>query len=327
MQTRGKRKILTVIALIVILSILLVLILNLDNWFSVGVNDFFRDDTVIIGNYKYKQKKLSTFLVIGVDDMGSVSGSDSYNNTQQADFLMLISFDRSENKYSILHINRDTMTSVDVLGVGGYRVGERTEQIALAHTYGDGTTSSCLNTVRAVSKMLFGLTIDHYIMMTMSAVEALNDYIAPGGLPVTFNGDYTEIDERYTNGATVNLRGSEALRFVRNRVGLNDSSNIARMERQKVYINSLINYISTLDMTDSFITGAYRACCNDEHSYVLFDSFNDFYNMMENMSKYKLDGIYSPEGYAIQGAEFMEFYADERSLERLATALYYEKAK
>ena len=62
-------------------------------------------------------------LVIGVDTLGKAVGSDSYNNSEKADFLALIVFDDKNEKYTVLHINRDTMADIPMLYIAGKEMG------------------------------------------------------------------------------------------------------------------------------------------------------------------------------------------------------------
>ena len=45
--------------------------------------------------------------------------ADSYNNDKQADFLMLFVIDNDTKQYTAIHVNRDTVAEIDVLGVAG----------------------------------------------------------------------------------------------------------------------------------------------------------------------------------------------------------------
>lgn len=127
------------------------------------------------------------FFVICLDKEGEQRDSGSYRNNAQNDLLLLLVMDAREKKYSLIQINRDTMTNVPVLDVNGMRSGKNFEQIALAHTYGNGLEVSCENTVKAVSDFLGGVNIDNYAAITMSAVAPVNDYF--GGVDVTVEED------------------------------------------------------------------------------------------------------------------------------------------
>ena len=167
---------------------------------------------------------IETFLIMGLDKFeGDVVGEDEL----RADFLMLLVFDNAEKKYSAVHINRDTMTSVNRLDVSGNKINSVTEQIALAHTRGYSEKVNCRNTSDAVSELLLGVKINHYLSMKMDAVPKLNDLV--GGVEVTVLDDFTGVDDTLVKGETVTLMGEHALNYVRTRYGLEDSTNSTRI--------------------------------------------------------------------------------------------------
>ncbi len=276
---------------------------------------------VTIGDGKYIEKTLTTILIIGQDSYGPIIPNHSYNNQEQADFLALLSIDKSTNSYSLLHINRDTMTGVMEYGVTGDPIGTRTCQIALAHTYGDGAKASCVNTCTAVSKLLYGVTVDYYISMSTDAIKIANDYI--GGVSVKFPKDYTDIDESFKKDETVTLDGEQALSFVQSRLNVEDETNIARMERQRIYINAFISQLMEMDINDGFISSLY----NKEKDYICTNCYDlgSMRSILNSVKNYTFDGISSIEGEARPGTKFMEFYPDEDKLRELVTSMYFKR--
>ncbi|MCD8068331.1 MAG: LCP family protein [Lachnospiraceae bacterium] len=150
------------------------------------------------GQAYYEKENLETLLILGTDkyeETGAVSGT---LNNEQADFIMLVVIDYDTNEITPLQLNRDTMTEIQILGVTGSGTGTFTGQLALAHTYGSGGSDSCINTKKAVSNLLYGVDIDHYLAMTMDAVALINDAI--GGVTVTVPYDMTSIDSSFIEG-------------------------------------------------------------------------------------------------------------------------------
>jgi anionic cell wall polymer biosynthesis LytR-Cps2A-Psr (LCP) family protein len=148
------------------------------NWRFSAISDYGRQVLSYKGENYALREDLETVLLLGVDKYVTETGVESYNNTQQADFLMLIIFDRTNKSYTALQLNRDTMTEITMLGVRGEQAGVFTGQLALAHTYGSGGKDSCRNTVDAVSNLLYGIDIDHYVAVTMDAVPIITIYPA-----------------------------------------------------------------------------------------------------------------------------------------------------
>lgn len=314
--TRDKRKYLkiAIIAVLIVFLISVALVLldiwdkNQGKYTGAYKSD---DDTLTYNGKDYVPKdNLETFLVMGLDKFEGMSVNDSYNNDKQADFLMLFVFDNEAKKCSAVHINRDTMAEMNVLGVAGNRVDTVTKQIALAHTYGNGRDVSCRNTADAVSDLLKGVKINHYISLTMDSVIVMNDLV--GGVEVTVSEDFTGIDETLIKGETVTLMGEQALHYVQTRRGLEDSSNSTRMERQQQYINALHNkYLQRIAEDEEFIIEASLAMSD----YIVSDrSVTQLQELARKFSEYEFVGIDNIDGTSALGEQFVEFYPDEDSL-------------
>lgn len=321
---------LLLVGLIVIIAAVLILDNTLDSDVSTdsstqGALDYKNQlETVYIDGEPYTPRKgVSTMLLIGVDKEGKVASSGSYNNSERSDFLALLVFDDNAQSYTLLHLNRDTMAEIPMLDINGVRMNAtKYGQLALAHTYGDGLMASCRNTAEAVSEYLYGVKIENYISVTMSAVPEINDYI--GGVAVTIEDDMTAVDPAFVKGATVTLRGEQALRFVRARGELTDDSNLSRMERQKQYIASLVDTVSRKNVDDSFLLGALDRIID----YTVSNCSTAFLSSVSHkLNAYAYKGAVSPKGDAVLGEEFMEFYADEDDLKRILIELFYDKVE
>lgn len=202
-----------------------------------------------------KNEDVESFLILGLDKFEDAINNDSYNNDQRADFLMLLVFDNSEKKFTAVHLNRDTMVNMNVLGVAGQKIGTVNKQLALAHTYGNGRDVSCRNTADAVSELLNGVKVNHYLSITMDAVPILNDLL--GGVEVTVLDDFSGIDDTLIKGETVTLHGDHALTYVRERYGLEDSSNSTRMVRQRQYMTAVYDKaMLKIENDDNFVIEA-----------------------------------------------------------------------
>jgi LCP family protein required for cell wall assembly len=271
------------------------------------------------GSYYLPNKDLDVILLIGVDKYTSQEKGESYNNDQQADFLMLLLLDKEKESYTALHLNRDTMAEIPILGVRGETAGTMTGQLALAHTYGSGRLDSCRNTVKAVSNLLYGVKIDHFIAFTMEAVAKINDL--SGGVTVTIQDDLTSVSPQMQKGATLTLTGDLALSYVRTRYGLEDSSNLRRMERQRQYLKALRSAILTkMEKNDSFLMEA----LDKVSPYMVSDcTVNQLSQLYNNLESYTDSGIQTVKGEAKVGEEFMEFYPDEAALKQLVVELFY----
>lgn len=284
-----------------------------------------RNEGTVSTNIEYKgdeyelKDDIQTILVLGLDKFESAD-AESYNNDKQADFLMLLVVDHKNSSCTALHINRDTMAEMNILGVAGDKVGTVEKQIALAHTYGNGKEVSCRNVADAVSKLLMNIQIDHYVSVTMDAVSVYNDYI--GGVEVTVLDDFTGIDDTLVKGETVNLFGEHALNYVRTRYGLEDSTNERRMERQRQYLEALYGKtLACMNSDEDFIVNAGVKLSD----YIVSDySGNGLQYLAEKIAGYQFVEICELEGINIRGEEHMEFYPDEDSIEETVVKLFYE---
>lgn len=269
---------------------------------------------------EYKlNENIETVLVMGLDKFSDEVDSSSYDNDQQADFLMLFVLDNQNKTCKAIHINRDTMVEMDVLGVAGQKVGTTTQQIALSHTYGNGQNVSCRNTTKAVSNLLDGIDVTHYLSVTMDAVPVFNDLV--GGVTVEVLDDFTGIDDTLVKGEKVTLMGDKALTYVRNRYGLENSTNSNRMIRQKQYIEELYRITREKTQNDeNFVLTAWQ----ELSQYTVSDCYEqDLLQIYEKISGYEYLGTVNIEGKSLVGESFMEFYPDEEKLEKLVLEMFY----
>lgn len=273
---------------------------------------------VFVNGRWYAERNLETVLVMGVDAQEGLAQQDSYNNDDQTDFLMLFLQDVDTGRSAAIHLNRDTMTDITTLGVTGQPTGTRRAQLALAYNYGSGDHVSSNNVVDAVEHLLYGMQVDHYITLSMDAVPIMNDWA--GGVAVEVLDDFSGIDDSLVMGEMIRLKGNQALTYVRTRKGLDDSSNLHRMERQRQYASEWVaSARRQLDNAESVadlvlqLDGHYRSDCT-------IDQLRSF---AQNLSANPSVHAYELEGEAVKGDVHMEFYVDETALQQLVLELFY----
>ena len=263
-------------------------------------------------------RNLDTLLVIGVDNFGQMQGSISYNNSGQADFLALFIRDKDSGERAVIHLNRDAMTDIPVLGVTGQKAGTTYGQLALAFNYGRGQHDSCKNVVDAVAHLLYGVEIDHYIAVTMDAVPIVNDWA--GGVTVEVLEDFTGIDDTLKLGSMVKLQGDRALTYVRTRMGLEDSTNLNRMKRQRQYAAAwmekarpkLQDAAAIADLVLSIEPYNHTNCTAEQLA-----AFGEMLTSNENLPNYELPG------QSVQGEVYMEYHVDDQALADIVLGLFY----
>ena len=325
----GRKKVIVISIVLIILIAFFAVALNLDKWIGYESGGGFfsaldiqkKMQTVYINNVAYRQNPdIKTFLVIGLDSFGEIVEEGSYYNTEQADVLFLISVNEKDRSCSCLQINRDTMMEVDQLGLGGVKYGTHVEQVALSHTYGDGGSISCMNTVSAISRFLYGLRIDYYVAITMDGVVELVNCV--GGVSITLEDDMTSINPEWTEGATVELLGDDALQYVRARSEMKDDTNIARMRRHRSFLEEVIRSLDEKSHDAGFVTDT----VNRVNPYMVTNMSQTRWNsLFQAVMHYERGEILTPEGTNTVGTQYMEFYADQEKLAKLAAELYYDK--
>ena len=273
---------------------------------------------VFLNGQWYAPRKVETMLLIGIDNFGGVTQSGSYNNASQADFLALYIHDEDTDKGSVIHLNRDTITDITVLGVTGQNAGTRRAQLALAYNYGSGGTVSSQNTVDAVSRLLYGMEIDHYLTVSMDAIPLLNDWA--GGVTIEVQDDFSGVDDKLVKGQKTTLIGQQALTYVRTRYGMDDSSNLQRMTRQRQYAAEWIKTARPL-LNDQNAVAELVFSLKDYHSSdCTADKLNEFARMLGNNETIQ---IHELPGEAKVGQHYMEYYVDDSSIQRLVLELFY----
>jgi len=267
-------------------------------------------------DYIFKEN-IETFLILGLDTFDNQTDDGAYTNNRQADFLMLLVVDNDAKTCSALHINRDTMTETNILGVAGEKVATKTQQIALAHTYGNGNKVSCRNTADALSAHLLGANIDHYLSLTMDSVSIINDLV--GGVEVEVLDDFSGIDDTLVKGEIVTLYGEHALNYVRTRYGMDESTNQHRMVRQKQYVEAFVKKaVQKSKIDEQFVAQTVISMSE----YMVSDcSVTYLETLFDKISEYDFKGIGTIEGESVKGERFIEFYPDEDSLKRTVVEL------
>ena len=264
------------------------------------------------------KERVEAYLLMGIDVTGPVVSTPGAYNGGQADAVFLVVLDNEAQTWQLLRLNRDSMVDVPVLDLRGDVVGYEHQQLALAHAYGDGTNNSCQNTVDAVSMLLGDAPIDGYAALNMDGIAILNDAI--GGVTLTVTSDFTAVDPTLVEGESITLNGRQAMEYVRTRKDVDDQTNLARMERQKVYLEAMKPQLMAL---------------SDEEVIQVVDAVNDY--LVSNIDSKKVLDLASklkeyqelPE-LIINGENTVEdghwaYILDENSLQQTILQLFYDE--
>lgn len=262
------------------------------------------------------KRNMSSLLLIGtdnfIDDEKQIFDDNYYHNDNCADFLVILVFDHAAKTVTPFQINRDTMCEVSRVNINNQPLVSRYMQITLSHSYGSGKEDSCINTRNCVENLLFQVPIDNFLAFTMDAVPLINDLV--GGVTVTLENDLPTLGEEFVRGATITLKGSKALRFVRYRDRSKMDGNLARMSNQRLYL-------------DGFTIAASQAAAKDPDlavkAFKTADPFlctdltvDQVQRTVDNLLEYELRPFVTPNGqYDLKdGERFVGFYVDEDSL-------------
>ena len=276
-----------------------------------------RQDLIYNGVVYTPKQQIETYLFMGIDVDEPASRMPGAYNGGQADALFLIVVDQENKSWQLLRLNRDSMVDVPVLDLKGNVIGYEQQQLALAHAYGDGLQRSCENVVQTVSSLLEGQSIDGYVSLNMGGIAALNDAI--GGVTVTVTSDFTAVDPTLVEGATITLNGQQAFEFVRTRWYVDDQTNLARMERQRIYLEALKLKAQTLSEED--IIRAYDAV--SDYIVTNMDS-QDLLELTEEIKGYREEPELTIEGTNEQQGEFIAYTLDKESLQQSILELFYQ---
>ena len=266
---------------------------------------------------------LETCLVLGIDkfsDYAATFVEGDLLNDLQSDVLLLMIEDKAAGVWTALQLNRDTMCEIRRLGISGEKTGTVFQQLALSHTYGSGGKDSCRNSVKAVSRLLYDVPIDHYYAVTMDAIPVLNDLV--GGVTVHVDDDLTAADPVLVQGTDVTLHGDQALHFVRARKSVTDGTNLSRMNRQRVFLDALYAQMRTRLQNDSrFALSMANRLADYSTSDLIPEELSE---LAERLKDEEFRGIQTTMGEAVEGEKYIEFYPDETRLKESVLQLFFE---
>ena len=289
-------------------------------------DDLLTDPLTVYYNGRWYRLRsgIESCLIMGLDKYSERLHNlheDAVETNLQSDFLFLTVEDRKAGSYCAIHLNRDSMVEIQRLDEGERKIDTVIEQLALSHTYGTGGKDSCRNTVRAVSRLLYDVPIDHYYAVTMDAVPVLNDMV--GGVTVHIDEDLTPADPAFVEGTDVTLQGQQALSFVRARKGVSDGSNLSRMNRQRTFINALYGQLSKKLESGSFALKMANTLSDYSTSDMIPDELAQW---AQRLKDERFEGILTTPGEGSRGAEtgWFEFHPDEEALRKLVIERFFE---
>ena len=273
-------------------------------------------------HYRYNEDIL-TFLFLGIDERGEVERRQEGIQGGQSDAMFLLVLDSHKKEISVIGINRDTMTDIEVYNDAGTYMGTVQAQLTLQHGYGDGAELSCERTRDAVERLFYGLPIHGYFSLNMGAIPLIND--AVGGVEVTALEDVPGTDMK--EGDTIHLNGEQAYAYLHNRDITSFNSAGMRLKRQKQYLTAYAAAAMEAMKSDLSLPVKLYASVS---KYMVTDITVDEVSYLASQAlDYSFDdsSFYFLEGDTVQGKEFEEFYPDQEALYELILEVFYEEAE
>ena len=270
----------------------------------------------------YRMKSdVTPVLLIGYDKR--TEGYDGYRDGGQSDYLLLLVIDHREKTVRQLQIDRDTLAEITVIGITGRASSQKRLQIALSHSYGKSIEQTDAFTVDAVSRLLGqlpeGLTMN-FISMGMHAVQKLNNVL--GGVTVTIEDDFTEFFPEMYVGATLTLTDEMAEVYIRGRMSIGDGTNVARMRRQRGFMNSAVNKLRSNLKASS----AYAGDLLDGMDAVIHTNMSrgQLINELNRSARYKMLPVETFDGeHTLDNLGFTAFIADPESIAGWVVNAFY----
>lgn len=298
---------------------------------AISEDDFLTDEQseelVALGSLKLNGNIYSyyhdfeTYLIMGTDKTGA--DSKVYQGSM-SDFLMLVIVDKTDNNYSFLPINRDTMSEVRLIQDDGTGAATAELQLCTAHWYGGNAGQSCANTVESISKLFGGLKIDGYYAIPMDEIPKLNHSV--GGVTVTLLEDFQDIDRQMKKGETLALSDEQAYHYIHDRYGVGDEKNTSRMKRQQQYMEAFFTKAKEKAKSDkAYVSQLFRKFEQTATTNLTAKKISGLTNrLIKGTQKgfFEIQGT-SKIGKALgDGIDHAEFYPDKKSIIDVMTKIY-----
>lgn len=290
---------------------------------EVGIVEKWQEGDVSYNGKTYRyNSSIKTYLFLGTDNEGTMAESTGGWLGGQSDAIFLLVSNANAKTLSVVSVNRNTMTTVDIYDLLDNCIDQQEMQICLQYAYGDGGRSSCLRAANTVSRLFYNVPISGYFAMNMDAIPLLND--AVGGVTVEVMDDLNNesLGVNLKKGETVTLSGNEAYVYIRSRDVDEFNSASRRLERQNQYLLQLFRRVKGLGLDEE---ATVTRITNLMEDYMLTSI--DFAKLVEDASEYDFDEsrMYSVPGEMVMGEVYEEYYVDEDGLYEMILEIFYDE--
>ncbi|MCF2667969.1 LCP family protein [Faecalicatena contorta] len=257
--------------------------------------------SVKIAEADQKDDQVYNVLLVGTDSR------DPNSDMGRSDSMMLVSFNKKENKSTVVSFLRDSLVDID--GYGKSRLG---------HTYAYGGVGLTINTINKT----YDLDIQNYITINFENLVGIIDEI--GGVKVYISEEEAEYYRQ--NGmpniqsGDVILTGSQALAHARNRTL---GSDFERTRRQRSVMYGIYRKVME-DKDPSSILSLINYCMNQVETNMsvteIYDMAKDVLavdNLKMQQASLPQDGTYTDITYEGMAVLEIDFDANKKFLEEL----------
>ncbi|NUR05299.1 MAG: LCP family protein [Streptomyces sp.] len=189
-------------------------------------------------------------LLIGSDgrnnkeDQKLGGAKDTFNTAPRADVQMLLHLSADRTNMSVVSMPRDTRLDMPkCTDQDSGKVYQATTFTMTNDSLGRGGPGCTV----ATWEKLTDIHIDHFIMIDFAGVVSMADAI--GGVPVCVDANIRSKD-RLGHGSglklkegTTDIKGVQALQWLRTRYGFEDNTDIARAKAQHQYMNAMVRQL------------------------------------------------------------------------------------
>ncbi len=321
-------------AVIIILLIILFLILSIIAAYlifnTIGksqikgtVNVNYGSDIVEYNGNKYKYNDdVISIAFMGIDQESFGTPQISNGTAGQSDVNMVIAFNTKTGKTDIIALPRDSIVDVDRYTLKGEFSDTVKTQLCLAYSYGDGAESSCENTIKSMSRILYGVPIRSYAALDISGISEIND--AVGGVTIT---SLQTFGDTFYKGETYTLRGELAEQYIRSRGDTLDSD-AQRRERQIQYIKAFVTQVIQQSRQDfGTVTALYNAGKDYMQSNIGISQITYLGTtfLTHNVDLTSFDNVRTLKGTLKKDkAGYAATYLDEEDVLKTVIDIYYE---
>lgn len=281
------------------------------------------------GNYYAYNQNIRTFLFMGIDQKGEVEKIAEGLKGGQADTLFLLVLNPDSKKISVVAIDRNTMTDVDVYDYFGKYVSTKKMQICVQHGYGDGNVKSAEYTVKAVSGLFYNLPIHGYCAINMSAIPEINDVV--GGVDITSPDDiYT--NQKKTNlviqkGQETHLTGMQAYYYLHWRDTDIFGSAAGRLKRQKQYLTAYFAKAKSELKTNPALPVNLMQKLNKYMTTDITAQETTYLASEMSSCSFSTENMESVPGQTVSNGQFEAYNVDETGLKEMLIRTFYEKVQ